>query len=1110
MPDAEGSRVGFPQHPALSPDGEHVVFSWAGDLWLTSADGGRATRLTSHPAYEGRAVFSPNGNTIAFESNRSGARNVYTLGLAEVDGELVAAAIRPVTRADRSATLSGFSDDGEMIYFTARRAPGIYRMPEMYQVGVDGGPVTPLTDAYGREPRATADGDAVLFSRGYWNWERPAYRGPGALNIWRMSTNDGSFDQVTFGDHNDANAFGLPDGSIVFISSRDGQNNVYHLKAGADDRERRAVRQLTSFKPEDVATIAHGVRDLNVSADGSTAVFAMWDTLYTLDLDRRRAEPKPLELHASVDADELDYDRIDLDRQVSEAAMSPDGKTMAVVARGEVFVRSTDEDRPTRRVTHTSAREQGLAWSPDGATLYFTSDEPGHAILRAAEVSLARIDLKPEDDESDDSESDDDDANDDADDAEAADDNDEPKPGAHRIAAADPSDFPGTKAEPKTDTPDDDADKGKKDDDKDDEDKADAGERWAGALRFEIRDVLQMDGPLSSPVISPNGKHILLTHGRGDLVITDPEGDDARVLFEHWSSPEAVWAPDSRHIVFSKPDLDFNSDIWLLDTKSDDAEAVNITRHPDFDYAPRLSADGKVLYFLSDRDGQNWSFDVYAVMLDRELEGLRDYELAEYFTEAGKAAKKRKPIKPEGSKSEGKKADAKKDTGVEYAVDADDAYLRIRRVFNATGSVGNLSATPAGDRVAFTTSIDGTNALYSVKYDGSERKTVHRGGASGVAPSLTGSKLVYVSGGQARSAPPAGGKSQTYAIDAPVVIDIEQQQRQKFLEAAQALGDGFYHPTLKGLDWNALSDRYLELAMKTRTTTGFNRVGNMLFGELNGSHLGMFGGPSGFRGDAPATGYLGIDASPTEGGYQVNAVLAGGPADQETSQLFEGDVILAVDDLRFRENGAPAMDLFDALADTRGRETLLEVRRKDNEETDFVIITPTSPGAENNLRYDREVEHRRQMVRELSDGKLGYLHIRSMGEPSVRDFERDLYAAAEGKLGLVIDVRDNGGGWTTDILLASLTAPAHAYTIPRGAETTDVSALNYPRDRRLIYAYQRPISVLINENSFSNAEIFAHSIKTTGRGRLVGTQTFGGVISTGGQSLIDGTFIRMP
>jgi len=367
-----------------------------------------------------------------------------------------------------------------------------------------------------------------------------------------------------------------------------------------------------------------------------------------------------------------------------------------------------------------------------------------------------------------------------------------------------------------------------------------------------------------------------------------------------------------------------------------------------------------------------------------------------------------------------------------------------------------------------------------------------------------------VASSTARSASPSGGSSKSYPIDAPVVIDLAWQQRQKYIEAMRLLKERFYHPTLKGLDWDALTRRYLSLAMQTRTSNAFNRVANLQLGELDGSHLGVRGGPS-FRAPSESIGHLACETQPAPGGYRIARVIRGGPADQDISRLSEGDLITHIDGQALADapDALPARDLRDAMRGTANRETLLRVVDADGAER-LVLIKPVSYGTYSALAYQQEVLDRRAMVEKLSDGKLGYLHIRGMSEPSVRDFERDLYAAAEGKAGLIIDVRDNGGGWTTDVLLASLTAPRHAVTVPRGAKKEDAFPDAYPRDRRLIYAYQRPISVLINQHSFSNAEIFAHAIKTIGRGKLVGTQTFGGVISTGGASLIDGTFVRLP
>ncbi|MFT3685235.1 MAG: S41 family peptidase [Phycisphaerales bacterium] len=281
------------------------------------------------------------------------------------------------------------------------------------------------------------------------------------------------------------------------------------------------------------------------------------------------------------------------------------------------------------------------------------------------------------------------------------------------------------------------------------------------------------------------------------------------------------------------------------------------------------------------------------------------------------------------------------------------------------------------------------------------------------------------------------------------------------------------------------------------------------------------GGPSSFTPPALAVGALAVDADPVANGWKVERVLFNAPTGKGPQGLKAGDVITQVED-----RVTAGKDLDWALQGTAGRETLITVVRtvtpppaKEGEpagggqpetKTVNLLISPISGAEDAELRYWDEVQRRAAIVDKVSGGKLGYLHIKAMGEASVRDFERDLFAAASGKEGLIIDVRDNGGGSTADILLTSLTAPQHAYTVPRGADPKTTPKDAYPRDRRLIYGYGRPITVMINENSFSNAEIFAHSIKTIGRGKLAGTATYGGVISTGAATLVDGTTVRTP
>lgn len=1103
---------GLIQSPSLSPSADQIVFSAAGDLWSVPVSGGAAFRLTSHPGTETQSKFKGDGSMIVFESDRDGAQNLYTLDVRIANNTLVGGDIHRITTSDRAELLGGFSQDGMSVLFSSYLYPEIYRQPRMYQAPLDGGPMTRLTEAFGRSPSTRSDSPNIYFVRGYYYPHRVAYRGPGNLDIWKLNPTDNSFSQVTQFMGNDLDPCALPDGSLVYLSSRDGQYNLVRLNAGATDQDGNAITQLTHFKPDKdhPATIAHGVRDLAVSEDGSKAVFVVWNTMYTLDLNTPRATPKVVDVSFGSDLASDLVVRKNISREVSEAAVHPSGDAVAQIARGELLVRSTQEDHPTRRITDTNARERDIAWSPDGVTLYFTADD-GDSLgsIYAARVALAREDIEPkpvaEMVEPDDA-------------AEAVD--EEPAVDSENSEEDQAND------DPESDAPDDQEDNkddAKDKDEKKEEPKVDQGKRWATALRFEIVPVVQGASLAFAPTPSPDGTQLMYLQERGDIVIRDLSTGHDRVVSKNWSEPDIIWASDSRHIVFAATDLDFNSDIFILDTQlSEDgssADPINITMHPDIDHSPRLSHDGKVLTFLSDRDNENWAFDVYRVYLDRSLEGLRDYEIAKYYEDALGVAKKLKPIEPvvfgedatddSDSDTTKKKADSKKDIALSF--DTDDAYLRIRRLTSTPEGESDLVMTPAGDRIAFSTVIDGDRTFVSVDYKGKDRKTIKSGGVGNPRVSLDGSSLSFVSGGQASTTTPVGGKTTSLPIDASITINTIDELAQKFNEASGRFGMSFYHPTLKGLDWSAMTDRYRELVMQTRTNQAFLRLMNLMWGEVDGSHTGTWGG-DGYSAASPSNGYLGIDFTPVADGYRIDSIIKGGPIDAMLNGPVVGDTIVAIGDKKLigAKNASGLIDLHAALAGTSRDELLIEFIDSTSSENKLALVTPVPYSTMSVLRYENEVASRRAQVDALSGGKLGYLHIRGMGLPQVRDYERDLFAAANGKEGLIIDVRDNGGGWTTDILLASLTAPNHAYTIPRGANPDDVRIDNYPRDRRLIYAYSRPINVLINENSFSNAEIFAHSIRNTKRGTLIGKQTFGGVISTGSFSLIDGTTVRRP
>ncbi len=229
-------------------------------------------------------------------------------------------------------------------------------------------------------------------------------------------------------------------------------------------------------------------------------------------------------------------------------------------------------------------------------------------------------------------------------------------------------------------------------------------------------------------------------------------------------------------------------------------------------------------------------------------------------------------------------------------------------------------------------------------------------------------------------------------------------------------------------------------------------------------------------------------------------VILHGPAGRKKSRVLPGEIVLSVDG----KPVDPDIDLTTVLNGQPDRDITLKIKDAKGAERD-VVIRPTTYSAVRSTLYEMWVRHNRELVSRASGGTLGYLHIQGMNMSSFYRFEQELYEVGAGKDGLVIDVRENGGGSTTDRLLTALTQPQHALTVPRGGRET-----GYPHDRTVYATWNKPIVVMCNQNSFSNAEIFSHAIKALKRGHLVGVTTSGSVISTGGKTIMDIGFLRLP
>lgn len=328
-------------------------------------------------------------------------------------------------------------------------------------------------------------------------------------------------------------------------------------------------------------------------------------------------------------------------------------------------------------------------------------------------------------------------------------------------------------------------------------------------------------------------------------------------------------------------------------------------------------------------------------------------------------------------------------------------------------------------------------------------------------------------------------------------VDRKALRAQVFNEGWRIMKNRFYDAKMHGVNWTAVRETYEPLLEYLVDQEELHSVMMMMIGHLNASHTGVSGGPSDAPPSAVQTRHPGFDvlADPS-GFYKVGHIYRDGPADRDFLKIKEGHFLISIDghDLRTSDNYwrymtlAPGAKFHFRLNDKASKDGAWEVS-----------VTPAAGAASGDLQYARWVNGRREIVARLSNGDIGYLHIRAMDAPSLRQFQLDL-AANRTKKALVIDQRFNGGGGIDQELLAILAGRQYQYTLNRDA------GVPLPRPQN----FYGPMVVMQNERSASDAEMFPAGFKALGLGKVIGVPTMGAVIGTGSYTLLDGSAIRTP
>lgn len=605
------------------------------------------------------------------------------------------------------------------------------------------------------------------------------------------------------------------------------------------------------------------------------------------------------------------------------------------------------------------------------------------------------------------------------------------------------------------------------------------------------------NGRDGSPTFSPNGRYLaytrLVDEQRELRVLEWPSGGDRRLALNVTASP--VWSPDSRWLAYGGETGNYNNVLVVPVAESGPARQVSFVANTNLG-AIQWSAKGDyIVYRTNQRTEPNRLVKIDMVPLAPTFDEDRFRDLFNQPRDTADGAPRAQPA-------------AQRDTAGAVPrptrIDIDFDGIRRRGGFvNTSFSVGQVLLSPDGR----TAVVSGDGALHRITFgaNGSVETTRMEATGNPIAFSSNARQLYVSQGGQLRVVNmPNGNQPRTVSTSVAYTEDFDAVKVAAFEQGWGEMRDGFYDPDFHGVNWPAVRDRFRPYMEGARTRAEFNRLMNLMLGELNASHLGhsgRTGPPAG--GDNSSNARLGLRfdriAYENDGRFVVTEVIELGPA-HVAGGIRVGDQVTSLDGVAL--NGSS--DLDQLLRDKVGREVVLSVRTG-NAQPRTVQLLATSGGAERQLVYRNWVESRRAYVDSISGGRLGYVHIASMSEGALEQLIFDLDQQNKMKDGVVVDVRNNNGGFVNVYAIDILSRRNYFSMQNRGSSVLTPSRVQL--GQRALLA---PTVLVTNRHTLSDGEDFTEGYRELGLGTVVGEPTAGWIIFTGSRTLVDGTSVRMP
>lgn len=607
--------------------------------------------------------------------------------------------------------------------------------------------------------------------------------------------------------------------------------------------------------------------------------------------------------------------------------------------------------------------------------------------------------------------------------------------------------------------------------------------------------------PDISPVFSPDGRHLAYFRDRKELRVVTFEGKTERVLAtgmfaDALSAPLPVWGPSGDWIAVFVIGAKSFTNVSLVPTAAPAGPPRPVSGLANV-YANSIAWTPSGETILFDTRQRTEQGQLARVDLTLRTPKFREDLFSNLFTQNPR------PTAPTAPASASKPDSPTPPTPPTPVFDG----IRQRLSMVTTGlDVQRVAVSPDGKLALITATAAGQTNLYTYPLDElatdrvARQLTTTAGGKSSAQFSPDSKEVYYLEAGRIQIATVERRESRPLAVTAEFTSDFAQEKMEVFREAWTLLRDNFYDTNFNGVNWEASRETYGPRVAAAATPDEMRRILSLMIGDLNASHLGISGGGGG---GGPVVGKLGLRFDrrefETHGRLRVTDIITLGPA-AIAGDVRVGDYLRRVgnDDVR------AGFSLDEALAHTVNRRVPLLVSAAPTGATREVIVKPIDQVTEKGLVYRQWVERNREYVLKSSGGRLGYVHMASMSAGALEQLHIDLDAENHDRDGVVIDLRNNNGGFVNAYALDVFSRQPYLRMSLRGLPESPARTVLGQR------ALESPTVLVTNQHSLSDAEDFTEGYRALKLGPVVGEPTAGWIVYTWNDTLFDGSTLRLP